>query len=183
MWETWVQSLGREGFLEKEMATHSSIFAWRIPWTEEPGGLQSTGLQRVGYDWATSLSLYIYNMLYESRLIRSQDPWGGERGLGPSKRRKGMKFFSTLLYLSHIRCFFLKLHELLWQQSLRLNFFKPRLMITQQNNSSCMTICFSLNSVLMIIQQQCIWTFFLLLNKNLLTNLVILRGMGWEWVW
>ena len=50
MWETWVRSLGWEDPLEKEMATHSSILAWRIPWTEEPGRLQSTGLQRVGYD-------------------------------------------------------------------------------------------------------------------------------------
>ena len=50
MWETWVLSLGREDPLEKEMATHSSILAWRIPWTEEPGGLQSTGSQRVGHD-------------------------------------------------------------------------------------------------------------------------------------
>ena len=49
MQETWVQSLGQEGPLEKEMAPHSSILAWRIPWTEEPGGLQSMGLQRVGY--------------------------------------------------------------------------------------------------------------------------------------
>ena len=48
--ETWVQSLGREDPLEKEMATHVSILAWKIPWTEEPGGLQSTGLQRVGLD-------------------------------------------------------------------------------------------------------------------------------------
>ena len=55
--ETWVQSLGWEDPLEKEMTTHSSILAWRIPWTEEPGGLQSTGSQRVGHDWATSLSL------------------------------------------------------------------------------------------------------------------------------
>ena len=55
MRETWVRSLGREDPLEKEMATHSSILAWRIPWTEEAGGLQSTGLQRVGHDWATSL--------------------------------------------------------------------------------------------------------------------------------
>ena len=47
MWETWVPSLGREDPLEKEMATYSSILAWRIPWAEEPGGLQSTGLQRV----------------------------------------------------------------------------------------------------------------------------------------
>ena len=46
MQETWVQSLGWEDLLEKGMATHSSILAWRIPWTEEPGGLQSTGSQR-----------------------------------------------------------------------------------------------------------------------------------------
>ena len=50
MWETWVRSLGWEDPLEKEMATHSSILAWRIPCTEEPDGLQSTGLQRVGQD-------------------------------------------------------------------------------------------------------------------------------------
>ena len=50
MRETGVQSLGWEDPLEKEMATHSSILAWRIPWTEEPGGLQSTGSQRVGHD-------------------------------------------------------------------------------------------------------------------------------------
>ena len=50
IWETWVRSLGRADPLEKDMATHSSILAWRIPWTEEPGGLQSTGLQRVGHD-------------------------------------------------------------------------------------------------------------------------------------
>ena len=48
--ETWIQSLGQEDPLEKEMATHSSILSWRIPWTEEPGGLQSTGSQRVGHD-------------------------------------------------------------------------------------------------------------------------------------
>ena len=48
--ETQVQSLDREDLLEKGMATHSSILAWRIPWTEEPGGLQSKGLQRVGHD-------------------------------------------------------------------------------------------------------------------------------------
>ena len=63
MWGTWVRSLGQEDPLEKEMATHSSIFAWRIPWTEEPGGLPSTGLQRVGHDWATSLH-FTYYFLY-----------------------------------------------------------------------------------------------------------------------
>ena len=50
MQETWVQSLGRKEPLEKEMATHSSILAWKIPWTEESGGLQTMGLQRVGLD-------------------------------------------------------------------------------------------------------------------------------------
>ena len=45
MWETWVRSLGQEDPLEKEMATHSSILAWTIPWTEELGGLQSTGCE------------------------------------------------------------------------------------------------------------------------------------------
>ena len=49
MWETWIQSPGQEDLLEKEMATHSSILAWKIPWTEESGRLQSTGLQRVGH--------------------------------------------------------------------------------------------------------------------------------------
>ena len=48
--ETQVRSLGREDSLEKGMATHSSILAWRIPWTEEPGGLQSMGFQRVRHD-------------------------------------------------------------------------------------------------------------------------------------
>ena len=48
--ETRVRSLGQEDPLEKEMATHYSILAWRIPWTEKPGGLQSTGSQRVGHD-------------------------------------------------------------------------------------------------------------------------------------
>ena len=50
MWETRIQYLGREDPLEKGMATHSSIGAWRIPLTEEPGGLQSMGSQRVGHD-------------------------------------------------------------------------------------------------------------------------------------
>ena len=50
MRETWVQSLGQEDLLEKEMATHSSIFAWKIPWMEEPGRLQSMGSQRIGHN-------------------------------------------------------------------------------------------------------------------------------------
>ena len=63
MRETWVQFLGWEDALEKEMATHSSILAWRIPWTEEPGGLQSTGSQRVGHDWAQTWCL---NLTYSN---------------------------------------------------------------------------------------------------------------------
>ena len=50
MWETWVRSLGQEDPLAKEMATHSSALAWETPRTEEPGGLQSTGSQRIGHD-------------------------------------------------------------------------------------------------------------------------------------
>ena len=53
MQKTWVQFLGQENPLEKGIATHCSILAWRIPWIEEPGGLQSMGSQRVGHDLAT----------------------------------------------------------------------------------------------------------------------------------
>ena len=55
----WVQSLGQEDPLEKEMAAHSSTLAWKIPWTEEPGRLQSKGSQRVGHNGVTSLSFCI----------------------------------------------------------------------------------------------------------------------------
>ena len=58
MWETWVQSLGQEDPLEKEMAPHSSTLAWKIPWTEEPGGLQSRGSQRVGNDYTTNAHVH-----------------------------------------------------------------------------------------------------------------------------
>ena len=70
MRETWVWSLDREDLLEKEMAAHSSILAWRIPWTEEPGGLQSTGLQRAGHDWATSLVLEEMGWMIPSNLYK-----------------------------------------------------------------------------------------------------------------
>ena len=55
MWQTWIWFLGREDPLEKEMATYSSTLAWKIPWTEEPGRLQSMRSQRVGHDWVSSL--------------------------------------------------------------------------------------------------------------------------------
>ena len=58
MWETWVQSLSWEDPLEKEMATHSSTLVWNIPWTEEPGRLQSMRLQRVRHDLVTEHQPY-----------------------------------------------------------------------------------------------------------------------------
>ena len=60
MRETWVQSLVWESPLEKEMAIHSSTIAWKIPWTEEPGKLQSMGLQRVGQTEQLHFTMYIY---------------------------------------------------------------------------------------------------------------------------
>ena len=69
MQETWVWFLGREDPLEKEMATHSSTLAWRIPWREEPGRLQSMGSQRVGHDWATSLHFTSLHILFLAFLV------------------------------------------------------------------------------------------------------------------
>ena len=68
MQETWVWFLGGEDPLEKGMTTHSSILAWRIPWTEEPGQLQSMGLKRVGPDWATNTQTHWYldNLQHET---------------------------------------------------------------------------------------------------------------------
>ena len=71
MQETGVQSLGLEDPLEKEMAIHSSTIAWKIPWTEEPGRLQSMGSQRVRHDWATSL----HSFLYSPALTSVHDYW------------------------------------------------------------------------------------------------------------
>ena len=59
MQEMWIQSLGHVDPLEEEMATHSSILAWEIPWKEEPGGLQSMGSQRVGHDLETNNKIFM----------------------------------------------------------------------------------------------------------------------------
>ena len=68
MWETWVRSLGREDLLEKEMTTHSTTLAWKIPWTEEPGRLQSMGSQRV--DMTDQLfSLLVYKVLLKCYIL------------------------------------------------------------------------------------------------------------------
>ena len=76
--ETQVWSLGQKDPLEKEMATHSSILAWKIPWTEELGKLQSMGLQRVTHDWATSLE-QILGDSKEQGSIACCSPWGSQR--------------------------------------------------------------------------------------------------------
>ena len=78
MQETWVQSLGWEDPLEKGMATHSSILAWRIPWTEEPDALQSVGSQRVGHEWATYTN--IMNISCYSFCSSMLDRYGLPRG-------------------------------------------------------------------------------------------------------
>ena len=68
----WVQSLGQEDPLEKETATHSSILAWKIPRTEDPGELQSMGSQTVGHDWRTNTSLMMDTLLDIGYKITSQ---------------------------------------------------------------------------------------------------------------
>ena len=70
-WEAWVRSLGLEDPLEKEMAAHSSILAWKIPRAEEPGRLQSMGSHKVGYDWVTNT--FTFPTLQHLRLMM----WGG----------------------------------------------------------------------------------------------------------
>ena len=72
MQETWVQFLGQEDSMENGMATHSSILAWRIPWTEEPGGLYSMQLQRVRQDWTTNMTLF-HSTVFQIFLFLQQD--------------------------------------------------------------------------------------------------------------
>ena len=100
MQETWVWSLGQEDPLEKEMVTHSSILAWRIPWTEKPGRLQSKGSQRVGHDWATSLTHSLTHSLNhsvrgESRL---RTTWGNCIYCAHLCRTHGMSYM-VIIYL------------------------------------------------------------------------------------
>ena len=91
MQETWVRSLGQEDSLEKEMATHCSVLAWRIPWTEEPGGLQSAGSQGVGHDWAASI-----HFCNSAALWATGPPTGGSplsEGRSVSKDSKSLSEF------------------------------------------------------------------------------------------
>ena len=93
--ETGVRSLGWEDPLEKEMATHSSTLAWKIPWTDEPGRLQSMGLQRVGHDWATLLTI-----MRSRPLGFFQAPGTGTFGISEVKRRMKMQ---TVSFVNHNR--------------------------------------------------------------------------------
>ena len=79
MWESRVQSLGQEDPLEEEMATHCSTLAWKIPWTEGPGRLQSVGSPRVGHDWTASLThtiVLLVLVLGGSAVSESPGPMG-----------------------------------------------------------------------------------------------------------
>ena len=73
MQETWVQSLGQEDPLEESMATRSSILAWRIPWTKEPGSLQSMGFQRIGCDWSDLAHMHAHTQT--TILAQRRDSW------------------------------------------------------------------------------------------------------------
>ena len=79
--ETWILSLGQEDPLQRWVATHSSILAWRIPWTEDSGRLRSTGSQRVGHHWPTNT--------FTSRLLQKGRPAGEDR----TKKAGGQGFF------------------------------------------------------------------------------------------
>ena len=96
MRETWVRSLGWEDPLEKEMATHSSILAWKIPRMEEPGKLQSVGLERVGHDWATSPYL---TLPPEMVVINIYDIARGKKNLAMWFRKR-IPQFTKLLHSS-----------------------------------------------------------------------------------
>ena len=110
--ETWIRSMGQEDPLEEGMATHSSILAWRIPWTEEPGGLQSIGLQRVRHDQATYHTCPIQGALNDSSYPRTEpqllsltpDYWSEEPRLPCNA--KWPQNLSDLKPQRHISCSF-----------------------------------------------------------------------------
>ena len=96
MQETRVWYLGQKNLLEKEMATHSSTLAWKIPWTEEPGGLQSMGSQRVRHTWATSLSLslhfHIHKHVHNCMLVKEHLEECKKENKNEKKHLKTMSF-------------------------------------------------------------------------------------------
>ena len=105
MWETWIQSLGREEPREKEMATHSSTLAWTIPWTEKPGRLQSTGLQRVGHDWGTSLTYLQPDLIFIRNIIPiTEEVWAGEELQERKRPGTSWMFYSHCLIWYQLSC-------------------------------------------------------------------------------
>ena len=108
MRETWVQFLGREDPLEKEMAIPSSTLAWKIPWTEEPGRLQSMGSQRVGHDWATSLIHYpLVTMYYAEHQALGSYLWT-KQTIIPDPRELALCIYD------HLTFFFNKWNHPVW---------------------------------------------------------------------
>ena len=95
MWETRVQSLGREDPLEKGMATHSSILAWKIPWMEEPGSIQFMGLQRVRHNWATSLFNFTPRQEYWSGVPFPSPGDLPNPGIEPTSPAPAGRFFTS----------------------------------------------------------------------------------------
>ena len=91
---TWVRSLGWEDPLEKEMATHSSTLAWKIPWTEEPGGLQSMGSQRVGHNWVNT---FILNTHKQMSACKTGETW--------IRWADCIMSVSLILYYKYVRCY------------------------------------------------------------------------------
>ena len=108
MQDTQVLSLSWKDPLKKEMATHSSILAWRIPWTEEPRGLQSMGFQRVGHDWVTNTTLLKTYQYFCTVLIslgfHSWCVFLGLTNRSPSGTTVFMEYFVFLYFMHHIAC-------------------------------------------------------------------------------
>ena len=131
MQESWVPSLGPEDPLEKGMATHSVILAWEIPWTEEPGGLQSTGSQRVGHDGVTSLSL-LFN-LYTEYIMRNTGLKEAQAGIKIAGRNiNNLRYAddTTLMAESEeeLKSFLMKVKEESENVGLKLNIQKTKIM-------------------------------------------------------
>ena len=103
MWETQVRSLGWEDLLEKEMSTHSSILAWGIPWTEEPGGLEPMGSPRVGHNWVTSILMSWAERVSLGLLSKSSalDFW---MGLDLRHRKPSFVWTLCFMYTCSISC-------------------------------------------------------------------------------
>ena len=97
MQETKVQSLGWEDPLEKGMDTHSSILAWRIPWTEEPGRLQSMGSRRAGHDWGTKFLCFTFAFCFVALNPLSKGQVGGKKDTGCGSGR------GQIIYLLYLR--------------------------------------------------------------------------------